>query len=347
MLARLRLDFVAAAHRARNADNAVADALALGAARSVVATFTLDQFLNVVPLWERLQATMAAQGRELHRATAAADVAALERWGQAMLAEVWAFNEAAREALTPRQRAIIVAQHRDFPHDPMRIMRHIFLLTTQPVAGAAASVGGGDLGRSRGSVQEWVFHVNDGASWGESLAGDSAGMEEGEDKESGGEPGYSGKGGGWARPPSEPAHAAPALPAAAHPARSLPATEPAAPEGQGLSSVPATTAAPLLQTPPTQRASTIATGTVLPAGQAAASPGVLAAEVALLKSKLDLAEAQLLAAREAADDLAGQGSAEQLPAWLEVERRENEVETAILKLSSAQRRLARSYPQAA
>jgi hypothetical protein len=35
---------------------------------------------------------------------------ALELWGQTTLAELWVFHEAAREALTPRQRAVVAAR---------------------------------------------------------------------------------------------------------------------------------------------------------------------------------------------------------------------------------------------
>lgn len=67
----------------------------------------------------------------------------------------------------------------------------------------------------------------------------------------------------------------------------------------------------------------------------------------MLKSRLDLTEAHLAAAQEAAADLAGQGTEEeQEMARLEVERRETDVKTAGLKLGMAQRRLARSQQQA-
>ena len=142
------------------------------------------------------------------------------------------------------------------------------------------------------------------------------------------------------------------LPAAAPPpASALPASllfgaAPAAPERQGRSASPANTAAP--PPPLAPLAPGGPPGMMPPAGQAGASVGVLTSEVAWLRSKLDLAEAQLAAAQEAAADLAGQGTEEErLMARLEVERRETDVQTAGLKLGTAQRRLARSRQQAA
>ena len=138
-MARLRLDLVIAAFRAGSEDEAAAEALSLSAAKSILATITIEQVRRIIPLWNRLQSVFASwrqdllpsvgEGRDLAR-----NVAALDRWSMETMAAVWKFNEVAREALTIRQRAMIAATHSNFPHDSARIVRNVYaLLITSPL----------------------------------------------------------------------------------------------------------------------------------------------------------------------------------------------------------------------
>ena len=115
-MARLRLDLVMSAFRAGAEDEAAAEALSLAAAKSVVATITMEQIRHIAPLWAQLQASFAARRQQLHSAmggehSVEQNVVALDRWATETMAALWLFNEVSRVALTPRQRAVIAAMH--------------------------------------------------------------------------------------------------------------------------------------------------------------------------------------------------------------------------------------------
>ena len=133
-MARLRLDLVMSAFRAGAGDEAAAEALSLAAAKSIMATITMEQIRHIAPLWAQLQALFAARRQQLHSAIggehSVENVVALDRWTTETMAALWLFNEAAREALTPRQRAVIAAMHSHFPHDSARIVRNVHAFIT-------------------------------------------------------------------------------------------------------------------------------------------------------------------------------------------------------------------------
>ena len=136
-MAKIRLDLVISAFRAGAEDEATAEALSLSAAKSIMATITMEQLRHIIPLWKRMQSLFAARqdflrGVEEERGLER-NVAALDCWSTETMAAVWKFNEGAREALTARQRAMIAATHSNFPHDSARIVRNVYaLLSTSP-----------------------------------------------------------------------------------------------------------------------------------------------------------------------------------------------------------------------
>lgn len=120
-LARRRLDTVMAALMNRDAPREALAAASLATARGIVATSSPAQQQQLVGLRGRLRAAMAARAAELRGSLAGEDVRTLELWGPATLAQVFTFMEACRAVLTPRQRAVMAVENRDFMPDGLQI----------------------------------------------------------------------------------------------------------------------------------------------------------------------------------------------------------------------------------